>query len=128
MRQNSHTSPSAVLEENRILQMKLNDRYIFAGLAIRKEKKSRSKSKREIAVDDKDFENESIEGSGGRGGFENQGQIIREMQFSPRRIFFFFFLGLLGGRARPRMCPSATRICLALKYFHRSNFPQECDT
>ena len=71
--------------------MKLNDRYIFAGLAIRKEKKSRSKSKREIAVDDKDFENESIEGSGGWGGFENQGQIIREMQFSPRRIFFFFF-------------------------------------
>lgn len=44
-------------------------------------------------------------------------------------IFQGIFSELLGGRARaPRTCPFATRICLALKHFHRSNFPQECDT
>jgi len=39
--------------------------------------------------------------------------------FSPTRV---------GGPTRSRTCPFATRICLALRYLHRSNFPQECDT
>lgn len=48
--------------------MKLNDQYIFSGLAIKKKKKrkaERYKSKRETVINNKDFGNESRRG--GRG-------------------------------------------------------------
>ena len=51
----------------------------------KKEKWENAKNKREIAISNKNFENESAMDAG---GFENEGQIIREMQFSPKRIFF----------------------------------------
>lgn len=85
----------------------------------RKEKTKRwkSKNKREAITSNK---NRCTNASDG--GFKN------EEEHQGNGISLEIFSGLLGGRARPRTCPFATRICLALKYFHRSNFPQECDT